>query len=757
MSMRGNRYLYPIDAPYSGKHDEGQMENSMIVVNEVMRKLANSGARMKLIVLDCCSVKEADTETQRSSQPNAVATMSQMWMSDVGNDFWALASMDRLPTIGSENGGYLTNALTAVLQQQPDVRLNDMPSYVQAEIDKCHGRGKMRVTVLNPTIQKKNLGWTFGEGRAVLSDHKPQPEVVVAFSALLEQVLKDPNAAIDVKQNIDVLTECLRHGLQNAEKLKGKDAIFVIGNTGAGKSTAVNYLLGCTMALKSKKKLGLKGTGKLAVVVPTAEGGGLDEMMKVGHNNKSQTFIPQIATDQSGKRTYCDCPGFLDNRAVVINIANAANIRRSLAAAGSVKILVLISYHSMKADRGKGLRDMLNICLHLFGSVEGIKRHYKSLLLGVTQFPLTEEAGGGNLEDLKDEITQEPCDEILRLMAERLFVFDVCDRPFEDGNGWSKVKFLQELSSLPPLQSPGKLFHTVLTDSDEIKLIEIASTIKDDIFKQLEAEELTDAAKSLGHLELLQGIEHAKVTEKIHRTQQHIVGHYLKAAEEVSAHSARERFEDAEKVLGALQSADKHFGKLANFPDVAKSERVVSGCRKQKAEREEAERKRKADEEAAQKRRKAAEKARQVERDRVRREAEEKARKLQQELEALRRMQAEEQARREVERKEAEARREEQERNEFAAAEEKARRVARQVERDRVRREEQARREEQERKRKEAEEEEARREAEEKEEARREAEEEEEERKEAEEEEQERREAERRRREGNSSGRGSCS
>ena len=87
---------------------------------------------------------------------------------------------------------------------------------------------------------------------------------------------------------------------------------------------------------------------KLLLVQGTSEGGPLDEVMPIGHTKKSHTFIPQIETVDG--HTWCDCPGFLDNRGAEINIANAVNIKVALANAKSAKIIVLINYFSLRAD-----------------------------------------------------------------------------------------------------------------------------------------------------------------------------------------------------------------------------------------------------------------------------------------------------------------------------------------------------------------------------------------------------------------------
>ena len=98
--------------------------------------------------------------------------------------------------------------------------------------------------------------------------------------------------------------------------------------------------------------------------------------------------MPHIAADLGNPaQAYCDCPGFLDNRGAEINIANAVNIKRALQEAKCVKVLILINYFSLLADRGRGLTEMLEICIKLFGSTANLERFKDALLLGVTQAP----------------------------------------------------------------------------------------------------------------------------------------------------------------------------------------------------------------------------------------------------------------------------------------------------------------------------------------------------------------------------------
>ena len=111
------------------------------------------------------------------------------------------------------------------------------------------------------------------------------PEVV-------ERKLKSPGLQLTKEESIECLTSCISVGKARAEQAKDRHLIMVIGNTGAGKSTLVNYIAGCKMEMVPRKDVGLSGKGKIVRVAadsPITE----KEMMRIGHDNTSATFLPE--------------------------------------------------------------------------------------------------------------------------------------------------------------------------------------------------------------------------------------------------------------------------------------------------------------------------------------------------------------------------------------------------------------------------------------------------------------------------------
>ena len=75
-------------------------------------------------------------------------------------------------------------------------------------------------------------------------------------------MLKDPSKEFTYDEILTAFEGCFDLGAWRAEHARDKEAVIFIGNTGAGKSTTINYLLGCEMESISKKEAGLKGIGR---------------------------------------------------------------------------------------------------------------------------------------------------------------------------------------------------------------------------------------------------------------------------------------------------------------------------------------------------------------------------------------------------------------------------------------------------------------------------------------------------------------
>ena len=158
--------------------------------------------------------------------------------------------------------------------------------------------------------------------------------------------------------------------------------------------------------------------------------------MTMGHTNASATFVPQVEDATSsvgGGHAFADCPGFLDNRGFEINVANIVNVKQTVRSAESAVVVVVVNYHALRADRGKGMADLLTTLVSLFGSVASVRAHAPSLLLALSHAPVAHPVTGAALtlehhtRTLLDPSgLGRPEAEALAALGGRLVLYDLC-------------------------------------------------------------------------------------------------------------------------------------------------------------------------------------------------------------------------------------------------------------------------------------------------------------------------------------------
>lgn len=398
--------------------------------------------------------------------------------------------------------------------------------------------------------------------------------------SILRAKLEDKNYQLTSEQSLALLMECINRGEREAVQATGKELVMVIGNTGAGKSTLVNYLSGCTMQRVNPRDLRIASLANTVVVVkPKSKGGNRNEVMAIGHTEKSMTFIPEIVSVEQGL-TYCDCPGFIDNRGIAINIANAVNIKKMFTQAASIKIVLLINYHTLKSNLEGCLSNMIKICCELFGSTnEGLAEFKESILLGITNVPFAspleegEEEAVLTIEDLKKWITSANLPnkfalQALNQLSERVFIYDPEDVPNLEYSGpWNRDELKRQIRDLKPIVNPSDIFKTVLSNEDEIGLIDVCTMIKgtiDAIFqkKTLSEEDFIHIADHLEKLTKLMIIEHPRVVQLVYETRGLVTRHFVNMIHEIDlefSQAIANLSAESEQVLAKFRTGIQRF------------------------------------------------------------------------------------------------------------------------------------------------------------------------------------------------------
>jgi energy-coupling factor transporter ATP-binding protein EcfA2 len=151
--------------------------------------------------------------------------------------------------------------------------------------------------------------------------------------------------------DIEKIKEGIEESFRISEPARGRDLVLVVGQTGSGKSTMVNYLLGYPFR---------RGRGGKAESLDSRA------PAKMGDDAESITAYPAAYEGQDGF-VYCDCPGFKDNRGdeqrVIVSVSTEAVVNK----ANSIRaIIAVVEWGTIETSRGEGLRDVTHTLGSLF-------------------------------------------------------------------------------------------------------------------------------------------------------------------------------------------------------------------------------------------------------------------------------------------------------------------------------------------------------------------------------------------------------
>jgi energy-coupling factor transporter ATP-binding protein EcfA2 len=368
---------------------------------------------------------------------------------------------------------------------------------------------------------------------------------------------------LPLNESILVILEFVAKGRAHAAGFTEGSFLAVIGNSGCGKSTFINYVSGCTMETMEQEGTSLE---EVIGVKSKADGGRRDAVCAIGHNGTtSETVFPQLIhlhedhddgseavgiTDSVGsaapvpkETAICDLPGFLETRGCEVSIANAANIRHILTIARSIKILFLLNYDDLRANKAQAFVKSIQQLQQLFGGLDDLNRKMSSLLVGITHVPENQ-----TQEKIAKFVVHEAARHGWSLESRHVVLIDPLDNHKQSPRAGDLLEMVSRLDPIDKEQA-ATMFSTALTAEDNLFIQAIAGTTKAAVDRHWELQSIEGIVRESQVILALQGIKHPSIANLQRDLRAQIRRHIASTAELVvlvaqngNAHERRQVF-----------------------------------------------------------------------------------------------------------------------------------------------------------------------------------------------------------------------
>ncbi|CAF1112595.1 unnamed protein product, partial [Didymodactylos carnosus] len=275
----------------------------------------------------------------------------------------------------------------------------------------------------------------------------------------LEELLKNIRSL-----NVPEIQRFVAKAKEAAELIAEKEIILLVGETGSGKSTIIQFLAGATME-ETRVEIAAGRYLEHITAVGQVKNPELNSIISSPLNKSETRYIAPVTVQlkdvlgahENGVITLCDAPGFDDTAGPEVDIANSIGVIEALKGTKSVKILALSSFKSL-GDRGQGIQKLAHILINM---VDKIADRLDAIFYIFTKYPKKTDINASLLDIYKCKIDKDytsqsdsPFAMVLSDMIDKTeggacMIDPVLDKP---------KLLIKKLKSVNGIQHPGEVF-----------------------------------------------------------------------------------------------------------------------------------------------------------------------------------------------------------------------------------------------------------------------------------------------------------
>ncbi|CAF3745049.1 unnamed protein product, partial [Rotaria sp. Silwood1] len=270
--------------------------------------------------------------------------------------------------------------------------------------------------------------------------------------------------------NVLEIQRLVREAEKTAESIRGKEIILLIGETGTGKSTTIQFLTGSKMK-KTRIEIASGRFLEHITLDGTPKNPQLNRISSSALNKSETRYITPVTVPlkdipgayENDAITLCDAPGFSDTAGPEVDIANSLGVIEALKGTESVKLLALSSYKSL-GDRGQGIQKLAEILIHM---VRGIDNKLTAIVYAFTKYPPETD-----INALLIDIKRSKVDTNSSLRSNSAFMAVLIDMIEKTEHGAFKInpikgnpkELIRQLRRIKGIQDSKDVFHFSMTE-----------------------------------------------------------------------------------------------------------------------------------------------------------------------------------------------------------------------------------------------------------------------------------------------------